>query len=68
MYLCVCSAISERHVGELARGGVRRAGQVHRALGCAVRCAKCIPSIQATLDDHEGSPCQPANVMAVAAE
>ncbi len=43
MVVCVCNAIREGEVRNVARGGARTAGQAYRALGCRTKCGQCIP-------------------------
>lgn len=46
MYLCVCHAVTERKVRELANGGGATLSAVYRELGVRPRCATCVPFIK----------------------
>ena len=43
MVVCVCNAIREREVREVARTGVTSACQAYRSLGHQPKCGQCIP-------------------------
>ncbi len=49
MILCVCNAISDRQVRQLAESGVTTAEDVYRALDCVPQCGECIPFVQEAL-------------------
>ena len=50
MYVCICNAIRETEVRELARQGVTDAGNVHERCGFSTNCASCLDIIQIILD------------------
>lgn len=57
MYVCVCNAIKDSELRDIARRGVRSADYAYEALGCEPHCATCIEYVQAVLDDeNEGEP------------
>ena len=44
MIICVCNALCEKRCLETAaRPECRSVGCIYRALGCSVRCGKCVP-------------------------
>ena len=54
MYVCICNALKESQV-RLVAGSLGSAHDLHPALGCRVRCGRCLPTIagfvgQAKLD------------------
>lgn len=57
MYICICNAIRDSELRDLARSGVRSADCAYEALGCEPHCATCIEYVQAVLDgEHESEP------------
>ncbi len=55
MILCLCSAISDRHVRQAAAAGVTAWEEVFRRQQAAPRCGSCVDMICEILED-EGSP------------
>lgn len=51
MYVCICNALRERDVRRVAPG-CGNAAQVYRALGCATRCGRCVPTVRAILGEQ----------------
>jgi bacterioferritin-associated ferredoxin len=54
VYVCICNALKESQV-RLVAGTLQSAHDLHPALGCRVRCGRCLPTIagfvgQAKLD------------------
>lgn len=45
MYVCICNAISERHVRTAIASGATTAGKVYRACGSQPQCGRCKQSI-----------------------
>lgn len=45
MYVCICNAISERHVRTAIAGGATTVGKIYRACGSQPQCGRCKPSI-----------------------
>lgn len=41
MYVCVCSAVTERQVHEAVNAGAQTLGDLRRDLGVAVECGRC---------------------------
>lgn len=73
MILCLCNGLSERDLraaaARLPGDGV---GELFRALGCRVRCGKCVPYVaeiarEARLSSPEQDPPRPAEPVAEAA-
>lgn len=48
MYVCICNALKERDVRRVAAACVTP-GAVYRALGCAARCGRCVPTVRGIL-------------------
>lgn len=44
MYVCICNALKESQV-RLVAGSLSCATELHPALGCRVRCGRCLPTI-----------------------
>tara|TARA_R110000868_G_scaffold29080_5_gene108321 strand:+ start:4393 stop:4575 length:183 start_codon:yes stop_codon:yes gene_type:complete len=53
MFVCLCNAIRENEVRELARTGARTADRVYEALGCEAHCATCTDFIQTIVDSEQ---------------
>ena len=51
MYVCVCNAIKNSEIQDLANRGVRRAADVYTALEVNRNCANCAAYVQEALDD-----------------
>jgi bacterioferritin-associated ferredoxin len=52
MILCVCNAITEDEVRELARGGARTPEEAYATLGCEPQCGSCLCYAQQLMDDE----------------
>ncbi|MBI0475235.1 (2Fe-2S)-binding protein [Sphingomonas sp. MA1305] len=50
MVVCVCNAIRESQVREVARQGCRTACQAYKALGCQAKCGQCSVVARAIID------------------
>ena len=55
MYVCLCNAISDKHVRACAGYGRCSVSDVYRARGCQAQCGKCAGSIRAILQEA-GAP------------
>ena len=51
MYVCVCNAIKNSEIQDLANRGVRAAADVYAALEVNRNCANCAEYVQEALDD-----------------
>jgi bacterioferritin-associated ferredoxin len=51
MILCVCNAITEKDVGDLARAGARTPEQAYAALGHEPQCGSCLCYAQKLIDE-----------------
>ena len=49
MIICVCKAVSERHIRSAVKGGATRLRDLTRELGVGTCCGKCLPEAKATL-------------------
>lgn len=47
MYVCVCKAVSDRTVRQLAQGEVLSLRDVTRRTGAGSSCGKCVPELRA---------------------
>ena len=68
MYVCICNAISDRHVRTAIAGGATTVGKVYRACGSQPQCGRCKPSICDMLSEAKKrpSPTMPQAVFAMA--
>jgi len=59
MIICVCKAVSERHIRSAVKGGASSLRDLTRELGLGTCCGKCLPEAKATLtaslDSHSES-------------
>jgi bacterioferritin-associated ferredoxin len=49
MIICVCKAISERHIRSAVKDGATSMRHLTRELGLGTCCGKCLPEARATL-------------------
>jgi bacterioferritin-associated ferredoxin len=49
MIICVCKAVSDRHIRSAVKGGATRLRDLTRELGVGTCCGKCLPEARATL-------------------
>ena len=49
MIICVCKAVSERHIRSAVKNGATCVRDLTRELGVGTCCGKCIPEARATL-------------------
>lgn len=67
MYVCICNAISERHVRTAIADGATTVGKVYRACGSQPQCGRCKPSISELLSEAKSpSPAMPQAMFAMA--
>ena len=50
MFVCLCNAIRESEVRELARAGATTADAVYKSLGCEPHCETCTEYLQSVID------------------
>ena len=55
MYVCICNAVTDREIRELAGEGVGTLRQLREQTGCAGTCGQCAPEARAIL--RAASPC-----------
>ncbi|MGB6308747.1 MAG: (2Fe-2S)-binding protein [Steroidobacteraceae bacterium] len=63
MIICVCKAVSERHIRSAVNGGATSLRDLTRELGVGTCCGKCVPEARATLTaslDARGEPAERA--------
>ena len=51
MIICVCKAVSDRHIRSAVRGGASSLRDLTRELGVGTCCGKCLPEAKATLSE-----------------
>jgi bacterioferritin-associated ferredoxin len=51
MIVCVCKAVSDRHIRSAVNGGVSCVSELSRRTGLGTCCGKCVPEARATLKD-----------------
>ena len=49
MIICICKAVSDRHIRSAVRGGASSLRDLSRELGVGSCCGKCVPEAKATL-------------------
>jgi bacterioferritin-associated ferredoxin len=49
MIICVCKAVSERHIKSAVKGGASSLRDLTRELGLGTCCGKCLPEAKAAL-------------------
>jgi bacterioferritin-associated ferredoxin len=49
MIICVCKAVSDRHIRSAVKGGATSLRDLTRELGIGTCCGKCLPEAKATL-------------------
>jgi len=55
MYVCVCNAVTERHIHDAVEHGVRRMRELRDHLGVAADCGRCASCAHACLKSALGS-------------
>jgi bacterioferritin-associated ferredoxin len=59
MIVCVCKAVSDRHIKAAVKGGAACMRDITRELGVGTCCGKCVPAakvaLSASLAHHQGS-------------
>jgi len=51
MIVCVCKAVSDRHIRAAVKGGVTRLRDLSRETGLGTCCGKCLPEARSTLGE-----------------
>jgi bacterioferritin-associated ferredoxin len=51
MIICVCKAVSDRHIRNAVNDGATCLRDLSRELGLGTCCGKCVPEARATLSD-----------------
>lgn len=51
MYICVCKAVSDKHIRHAVREGACSMRQLTRGLGVATVCGKCVPAAREVLNE-----------------
>jgi bacterioferritin-associated ferredoxin len=53
MYVCMCNAITDRDLADVAREGVGCAKEAYQRLGGAPICGRCLDYAQTVIDGHK---------------
>jgi bacterioferritin-associated ferredoxin len=63
MIICVCKAVSDRHIRSAVKNGAASVRDLTRELGLGSCCGKCVPEakaiLSAALDSHASVRCSP---------
>lgn len=51
MYVCLCNAVTDRHIREAVADGCGSMRDLQTTLGVAARCGKCAPCAREVLSD-----------------
>ncbi|HVL57599.1 MAG TPA: (2Fe-2S)-binding protein [Burkholderiaceae bacterium] len=54
MIVCVCKAVSDRHLGALVSAGCDSVEQLQLETGCGTRCGTCLPHVEALVSRAAG--------------
>jgi bacterioferritin-associated ferredoxin len=49
MIVCVCKAVSDRHIRSAVNGGISSVTELSRKTGLGTCCGKCVPEARATI-------------------
>jgi bacterioferritin-associated ferredoxin len=60
MIICVCKAVSDRHIRSAVNGGATSLRDLTRELGVGTCCGKCVPEARATLTASLDSRSEPS--------
>ena len=69
MYVCICSAVTDRQIREAAQAGARTLKDLGRALGvgqCCGLCAPCARSCLEAANESQGCPAQAGHLTQLA--
>jgi len=53
MIICVCKAVSERHIHSAVKNGAKNLRDLTRDLGVGTCCGKCVPEARAALSEAQ---------------
>jgi bacterioferritin-associated ferredoxin len=51
VYVCLCNALTDRHVRDAAHAGASRPSEVDAACGCSAQCGTCSRTVRRMLDE-----------------
>ena len=52
MYVCICNALTEKHIAEVAKSGTSRPNEVFAACRCRAQCGSCVRRILDLVRQH----------------
>ena len=58
MYVCLCNSVSDRQVRALAATPGSTMSTIHRTLGIAPKCGKCLPMMRDIVREAGGAGCE----------
>ena len=64
MIVCVCNAITENELRDLARAGARTPEEAYEKLGCEPQCGSCLNYAQELMDGERRGKCPPLRIVA----
>jgi bacterioferritin-associated ferredoxin len=64
MYVCLCNALTDRHVHAAALAGATRPSEIYRACGCAALCGTCSATVRRILNEAAAAPALQPELMA----
>jgi bacterioferritin-associated ferredoxin len=54
MYVCLCNAVTDRQVRDVACGQNCSVSGLYRLLGVQPKCGKCVPTVREILSEKDG--------------
>ncbi len=57
MYVCVCRAVTEKHIESAVNAGARRLRDLRTQLGVTEECGRCAKCAKQCLDEAVGQTC-----------
>ncbi|WP_374487431.1 (2Fe-2S)-binding protein [Zoogloea sp.] len=64
MYVCVCRAVTDKHIDRAVQEGATRLRDLRSLLGVTEECGRCAQCAKECLDDAKLRHCQPRPVSA----
>ncbi|HTW69063.1 MAG TPA: (2Fe-2S)-binding protein [Acetobacteraceae bacterium] len=59
MYVCLCNALTDRHVRAATLAGATRPSEVYRACGCTVQCGTCSTTVRRIVNETAANDLRP---------
>ncbi len=64
MYICLCNALTDRHIEQAVASGASRPREVYAACACRAQCRNCASTILNIIRDTLATPSEPAEAKA----